>query len=49
MHVYIVSNDGKSNKKLSEYVTCYNPSAHNTYNEIKNNIDSWIEEAIKTR
>lgn len=38
-----------SNKKLSEFVTCYNPIVFNTYNEIKNNIDDWIEEAIKTR
>ncbi|WP_233900482.1 TIR domain-containing protein [Tenacibaculum piscium] len=38
-----------NNKKLSDYVTCYNPKTFDTYNDIKNNIDNWIEEAIKSR
>ncbi|CAM1363464.1 Molecular chaperone Tir [Tenacibaculum soleae] len=38
-----------NNKKLSDYVTCYNPKTFDAYNDIKNNIDNWIEEAIKSR
>jgi hypothetical protein len=38
-----------STKKLSDYVTCYNPKTFDAYNDIKDNIDSWIEEAIKSR
>jgi len=38
-----------SNKKLSDFVTCYNPKTFDAYNDIKNNIDDWIEEAIKSR
>ena len=36
-------------KKLSSIIKTYNPSSSNTYNDIKENIDDWIEEAIKTR
>lgn len=35
--------------KLSSKVKCYNPSSSNAYGEIKENIASWIEEAIKSR
>lgn len=35
--------------KLSSKVKCYNPSSTDTYNEIKNNLEDWIEEAIKIR
>ncbi|MDP2541168.1 molecular chaperone Tir [Tenacibaculum discolor] len=38
-----------SNDKLSKYVKCYNPKTYDAYNDIKTNIDSWIEEAIKSR
>lgn len=38
-----------SKKKLSDFVTCYNPKTFDAYNDIKNNIDSWIEDAIKSR
>lgn len=36
-------------RKFSEIVKCYNPNPHDAYNDIKNNIDSWIEEAITIR
>jgi len=39
-------NDGK---KLSTKVSCYNPDTTDAYNDIKNNIESWVEKAIKDR
>ncbi len=36
-------------RKFSDIVKCYNPSSYDAYNDIKNNIDSWIEEAIAIR
>lgn len=38
-----------SGQNLSEVVPCYNPSSLDAYNNIKNNIDSWIEHAIAIR
>jgi len=35
-------------KQLSSIVNCYDPG-NDAYNNIKNNIDTWIEEAIKIR
>lgn len=35
--------------KLSAKVSCYNPDSTDTYNDIKNNIESWIEKAIKVK
>lgn len=35
--------------KLSSVVSCYNPDATDTYNDIKNNLEKWIEKAIKDR
>jgi len=39
-------NDGS---KLSSVVKCYDPSSSDAYNDIKNNIENWIEIAIKSR
>lgn len=39
----------KSGKKLSNLVRCYNPSSDDAYNDIADNIEDWIEEAIKIR
>lgn len=39
-------NDGS---KLSSVVKCYNPKSTDAYNDIKNNIENWIEAAIKQR
>lgn len=39
-------NDGK---KLSSVVKCHNPSSSDTYNDIKNNLEDWIEDAIESR
>ena len=39
-------NDGT---KLSSVVNCYNPKPNDAYNEIKNNLEDWIEEAIASR
>ena len=30
-------------------IKCYNPKSTDAYNDIKNNIENWIEEAIKSR
>lgn len=35
--------------KLSSVVKCHNPKSSDAYNDIKNNIEDWIEEAIKIR
>ena len=34
---------------FSKIVKCYNPTWYDAYNDIKNNIEDWIEEAIKIR
>lgn len=36
-------------KKLSSIVKCYNPITTDAYTDIAQNIDSWIEEAIRIR
>jgi nitrogen regulatory protein PII-like uncharacterized protein len=36
-------------KKLSSVVKCYNPNSSDAYNAIRNNLEDWIEEAIKIR
>lgn len=35
--------------KLSSVVKCYNPRAFDAYNDIRANLENWIEEAIKLR
>ena len=35
--------------KLSNKIKCYNPSSTDTYNDIKDNIASWVENAITDR
>jgi hypothetical protein len=39
----------KDGSKLSSKVNCYNPSPTDAYNDIKNNIEAWIETAIAQR
>lgn len=39
----------KDGRKLSSVVKCYNPDSKDAYNDIKNNIETWIEEAISAR
>lgn len=39
--------DGKV--QLSSVVPCHDPKLYDTYNDIKANIDNWIEEAIQIR
>lgn len=39
----------KDGRKLSSVVKCYNPDSKDAYNDIKNNIEAWIEEAISAR
>lgn len=39
-------NDGR---KLSSTVKCYDPSSYDAYNDIKNNIETWVEQAIQQR
>lgn len=35
--------------KMSSVVKCYNPKSSDAYNDIKNNIENWIEDAINSR
>lgn len=35
--------------KLSSVVKCHNPSSVDAYNDIKNNIENWIDEAIQDK
>lgn len=39
----------KDGRKLSSVVKCYNPKSYDAYNDIKNNIEYWIEDAISNR
>jgi len=39
----------KDGSKLSSVVDCYNPSPADAYNDIKNNMEAWIEAAISKR
>lgn len=39
-------NDGR---KLSSIVKCYNPSVSDAYNDIRNNLETWVESAISQR
>lgn len=39
----------KDGSKLSTVVKCYNPKSSDAYNDIKSNIEGWIEAAIKSR
>jgi hypothetical protein len=36
-------------KNMSTLVKCYNPKSSDAYNDIKDNIEKWIEDAIKAR
>jgi len=36
-------------KSLSSIVKCYNPDSDDAYNDIKNNLKDWVEEAIQIR
>lgn len=38
-----------SKRKLSDVVKCYNPNSRDAYKDIEENIDKWIEEAIRIR
>jgi hypothetical protein len=35
--------------KLSSIVKCYNPNSWDAYNDIKNNIEKWVEDAVQSR
>lgn len=39
----------KDNKSLADIVKCYNPNPNDAYNDIKYNLEKWVEEAIKIR
>lgn len=39
----------KDGTKLSSVIKCYNPDSRDAYNDIRNNIDTWIEDAIAAR
>jgi hypothetical protein len=34
---------------MSTVVKCHNPSGSDAYNDIKDNIETWIEDAIESR
>jgi Thoeris protein ThsB, TIR-like domain len=40
---------GKEKKDLSKIVKCYNPNSFDAYNDIRKNIEKWVEEAITIR
>ena len=40
-------NQGKT--KLSDVIKCYDPKASDAYNDIKDNLEDWVEEAITIR
>ncbi len=42
---YVTADDGKN---LSSVVPCYDPKV-DAYNDIKDNLEKWVEEAIKTK
>ena len=46
---FTFSNEDKKGTKLSNVVKCYNPKNGDAYNDIKDNIEDWIESAIKQR
>jgi tRNA-dihydrouridine synthase len=39
----------RKGEKLSSVVKCHNPKSTDAYNDIRNNIENWIEEAISQR
>jgi len=39
----------KDDRKLSSVVKCYNPRSTDAYNDIKNNLEIWVQEAIAAR
>lgn len=39
----------KDNKSLADIVKCYNSNPNDAYNYIKDNLEKWVEEAIKIR
>jgi len=39
----------KDGNKLSSVVKCYDPNSYDAYNDIKNNIENWVEHAIQQR
>lgn len=36
-------------KNLSDIVKCYNPDINDSYKDIRNNLENWIEDAIRIR
>ncbi|MBK7129071.1 MAG: TIR domain-containing protein [Crocinitomicaceae bacterium] len=36
-------------KNMSDYVSCHNPNSSDPYNDIKSNLEKWIENAIEIR
>ena len=38
-----------SGTKMSDVVKCYNPKSDDAYNDIANNLEKWIEDAINQR
>lgn len=43
---YVTDDAGK---KLSTFVPCYDPKSSDAYNDIKDNLEKWIEEANKNK
>lgn len=39
----------KDGTRLSSVVKCYDPKSDDAYNDIVNNLDKWVEDAIKLR
>ncbi len=43
------ANFSLGNRNMAEIVPCYDPNSWDAYNDIRNHIDSWIENAISVR
>jgi hypothetical protein len=46
---FTFSDGANKGKSLSSVVKCYSPKSSDTYNDIKSNIEAWIETAIAAR
>ena len=46
---FTFTGEDNKGKKLSTIIKCHDPKATDAYNDIKDNIEDWIEEAIESR
>lgn len=46
---FVFTDGNRKGEKLSSVIKCYDPKNTDAYNDIRNNMESWIEEAINQR